>query len=99
MEAGSFAVLSEEAATDLLLTKDAANTKKANLRAYRTFRSYLNERNYDQTNFEEWETARLDEVLAKFYSEASNLIMQIVKFKQPDIPLIVKIYLLCGNLY
>ena len=70
MEAGRFAVLSEQAATDLLLTKDAANTKKANLRAYRTFRSYLNERNYDQTNFEEWETARLDEVLAKFYSEA-----------------------------
>ena len=53
MEAGRFAVLSEEAATDLL-TKDAANTKKANLRAYRTSRSYLNERNYDQTNFEEW---------------------------------------------
>ena len=63
MEAGRFAVLSEEAVTDLLLTKDAANTKKANLRAYRTFRSYLNERNYDQTNNEEWETARLDEVL------------------------------------
>ena len=30
----------------------------------------INERNYDQTNLEEWETARLDEVLAKFYSEA-----------------------------
>ena len=43
MEAGRFAVLSEEAATDLLLTKDAANTKKANLRAYRTFRSSLND--------------------------------------------------------
>ena len=70
MEAGRFAVLSEDAATNLLLTKDTANTKKANLRAYRTFRSYLNERNYDKTNFEEWETARLDEVLAKFYSEA-----------------------------
>ena len=65
-----FASVSENDATNLLLSKDALNTKKANERANRTFCTYLKEKNYGDVNFENWRPDMLDETLSKFYSEA-----------------------------
>ena len=65
-----FASLSENDATNLLLSKDALNTKRANERTHRTFCTYLKEKNYGDVDFENWRPDMLDETLSKFYSEA-----------------------------
>ena len=48
------ASLSDDDATDILLSKDAKTPRKANERAHRTFCTYLKEKEYKDVNFANW---------------------------------------------
>ena len=51
VEGAGLSEMGDDNATNLLLPKDAINTKKANERAHTTFWKYRKEKNYGDVNF------------------------------------------------
>ena len=64
-----FSSLNGEQFQQLIIDKDAKNTKKATAFAINAFQAYLKEKNEDE-QFDSMTKAKLDGVLAKFYAEA-----------------------------
>ena len=70
-----FASCDQQQINELLLSKDSNNTKKANLKTWRTFQAYLKEKNIagvgeDGSSMLQFSDLDMDELLKRFYVEA-----------------------------
>ena len=66
-----FASLSDAQCKTLITERESKNTRRATDHAVKTFNSYLVEKGIE-TDFEKWDSERLDATLCKFFTEARS---------------------------